>query len=134
MRSGAAQVPEEIAVSRPSAARTDDVMARFGPVEPGARASASSSGVTSQGPIDDAKSLALAGPIRTGISSRWRSRADQSLRTKKPPMAASARSAERSTAGVSTSAPTSSSKSSSVEPDGAQTGSSGPRISEVFEK
>jgi hypothetical protein len=44
------------------------------------RASAISSGVTSHGPIVEAKSLPFAGPRRTAVSSRWRSRADQSLK------------------------------------------------------
>ena len=42
----------------------------------------SSSGVTIHGPIVIAKSLPFAGPSRTVDSSRWRSRADQSLTTK----------------------------------------------------
>ena len=65
------------------------------------RASASSSGVTSHGPNELAKSLPLAGPSRTAVSSRWRSRADQSLKIVKPPIASSARSGGRSDAGVS---------------------------------
>ena len=43
-----------------------------------ARASSSSSGVTSHGPNELAKSLPFAGPSRTVVSSRCRSRADQS--------------------------------------------------------
>ena len=60
------------------------------------RASASSSGVTSHGPNELAKSLPLAGPSRTAVSSRWRSRADQSLKIVYPPIASSARSGARS--------------------------------------
>ena len=74
--------PLDTGVVAPAASVTVAVIARSGPVAPATRASASSSGVTSQGPMEVAKSLPLAGPIRTGISSRWRSRADQSLRTK----------------------------------------------------
>jgi competence protein ComEC len=46
------------------------------------RASASSSGVTSHGPMELAKSFPLAGPRRTVVSSRCRSRALQSLKTR----------------------------------------------------
>ena len=83
---------------RPSPVTTSTVIARSGPLAPGARAEASSSGVTSHGPIELAKSLPLAGPSRTVVSSRWRSRADQSLRIVKPPIASSA-SAGREVAG-----------------------------------
>ena len=76
-------------------------IARSGALAPAARAEASSSGVTSHGPIDVAKSLPFAGPSRTVVSSRWRSRADQSFSTKYPPIASSPRSAGRSTTGVS---------------------------------
>ena len=55
---------------------TDAVIARSKPRPD--RASASSSGVTSHGPNVLAKSLPLAGPSRTTVSSRCRSRADQS--------------------------------------------------------
>src|SRR3954470_4053707 len=47
----------------------------------------SSSGVTTTGPSEVAKSLPFAGPRPTFISFRWRSRADQSFMTVKPPIA-----------------------------------------------
>ena len=72
------------ATVRPSPVTTSTVIARSGPFAPAARAGASSSGVTSHGPIELAKSLPLAGPSRTVVSSRWRSRADQSLKIVKP--------------------------------------------------
>ena len=75
-----AHVPWLMACRVPVASVTAAVIARAGPVAPGARASASSSGVTIHGPIVVAKSLPLAGPSRTVVSSRWRSRADQSSR------------------------------------------------------
>ena len=49
-----------------------------------------SSGVTTTGPSEVAKSLPFAGPSPTFISSRWRSRADQSFITVKPPICPSA--------------------------------------------
>ena len=45
-----------------------------------------SSGVTTTGPSDVAKSLPFAGPSPTFISRRWRSRADQSFITVNPPI------------------------------------------------
>ena len=50
----------------------------------------SSSGVTTTGPRLVAKSFPLAGPRPTFISVRWRSRADQSFMTVKPPIRPSA--------------------------------------------
>ena len=52
-------------------------------------APSNSSGVTTTGPSDVAKSLPFAGPSPTCISRRCRSRADQSLRTVNPPIAPS---------------------------------------------
>ena len=52
------------------------------------RRSPSSSGVTSTGPSEVAKSLPFAGPRPTFISWRCRSRADQSFMTVKPPICA----------------------------------------------
>ena len=54
------------------------------------RRSPSSSGVTSTGPSEVAKSLPFAGPRPTFISCRCRSRADQSFMTVKPPIRPSA--------------------------------------------
>jgi hypothetical protein len=59
---------------------TAAVIARSGAAADASLAPASSSGVTSHGPIVEAKSLPFAGPSRTVVSSRWRSRADQSLK------------------------------------------------------
>src|ERR1019366_5288811 len=72
-----AQLPRDSWTPFTSAVRASD-----GAVAPAARSPATSSGVTSQGPIELAKSLPLAGPSRTAVSSRWRSRALQSLRIK----------------------------------------------------
>ena len=49
-----------------------------------------SSGVTTIGPRLVAKSFPFAGPSPTRISARWRSRADQSFITVKPPIFPSA--------------------------------------------
>ena len=92
-----------------SGVRTVAVTTRSGAVPPGARRSASSSGVTSHGPMDSAKSLPFANPMRAAASSRWRSRADQSLSTRYPPIASSPRSSGRFTAATSTTAPISAS-------------------------
>src|SRR6266566_9397837 len=51
------------------------------------RRSPSSSGVTTTGPSEVAKSFPLAGPRPTFISLRWRSRADQSFMIVNPPIA-----------------------------------------------
>ena len=82
-------LPERVLGARPRPARGLDRPAVVRPdrrhhreVRPrraGRRRSASSSGVTSHGPIETPKSLPFAGPSRSVLSSRWRSRADQSL-------------------------------------------------------